>query len=104
MHILWQALVLGIAACVVVTTVVRHWNMNSIEYDTGSQDTYYRDYDEREEKRFRAKPGDRCSICLEPMADLQMSHLKCGHALHSNCLRECRRHGTNKCPSCNKAM
>ncbi|XP_023302316.2 probable E3 ubiquitin-protein ligase RHA1A [Lucilia cuprina] len=49
-------------------------------------------------------PGEQCPICLANMENDEMIYLNCGHAIHEHCLRDLRRYGDNKCPTCREKI
>ncbi|XP_037816411.1 E3 ubiquitin-protein ligase RHA2B [Lucilia sericata] len=49
-------------------------------------------------------PGEQCTICLANMENDEMVYLNCGHAFHEHCLKDLRRYGDNKCPTCRQKI
>ncbi|XP_052857941.1 uncharacterized protein LOC128265770 [Drosophila gunungcola] len=49
-------------------------------------------------------PGDSCSICLDPLEKANMVHLRCQHALHSECYGQFMASGARTCPLCREQL
>nr|XP_036233659.1 E3 ubiquitin-protein ligase MPSR1 isoform X2 [Bactrocera oleae] len=51
----------------------------------------------------RKSPGDACVICLREMKNDNMTYLRCGHAMHDDCFKECKQY-TKNCPMCRQQI
>ncbi|XP_016978334.1 uncharacterized protein LOC108043971 [Drosophila rhopaloa] len=49
-------------------------------------------------------PGDSCSICFDPLEKNNMVHLRCQHALHSECFQQFMNSGAKTCPLCREQL
>lgn len=93
---IWQ-MMLGVCVGLVAFLLVRP---QPIAYQPRRKSTS----DESEyTQRFNSSPGDACVICLREMKNDNMTYLRCGHAMHDDCFKECKQY-TKNCPMCRQQM
>ncbi|XP_039970696.1 uncharacterized protein LOC126751518 [Bactrocera neohumeralis] len=94
----WQ-MMLGVCVGLVAFLLVRPpqvgYHQERRRKSTSSADGYT--------PRFNSSPGDACAICLLELENDNMTYLRCGHALHDSCIKQCKQH-TEYCPLCRERM
>ncbi|XP_018793109.1 PREDICTED: RING-H2 finger protein ATL5-like [Bactrocera latifrons] len=94
----WQVMVgafVGLFALLLVRPPQVGYHQERRRKSTNSEDGYT--------PRFNSSPGDACAICLKKLENENMTYLRCGHALHENCFKQCKLY-TENCPLCCKPM